>query len=59
MEDTYGQQKPRHSSTHSNSTVDLHALNAAPSARDVGKHRKSITDIDFISRIKKKNKTRT
>lgn len=53
MEDTYGQQKPRHSSTHSNGTVDLHALNAAHSARGVGKHYKSITDIDFISRIKK------
>lgn len=54
MEDTYGQQKPRHSSPHSNSTVDLHALNAAHSARGVGKHRKSITDMDFIPRIKKK-----
>lgn len=54
MEDTYGQQTPRHSSPHSNSTVDLHAINAAHSAQGVGKHHKSIADMDFIRAFKKK-----
>lgn len=42
-----GQQEPRHSSAHSNSTVDLHAFYTAHSARGGGKLCKSIPDIDF------------
>ena len=47
-----GQQEPRHSSPHSNSTVDLHAFYTAHSAWGGGKLCKSIPDIDFLVHIK-------
>lgn len=47
-----GQQEPRHSSPHSNSTVDLHAFYTAHSAWGGVKLCKSIPDIDFLVHIK-------